>query len=35
MVSKQKKTRRFLLAAEIFVYIVITTAIILIFNYVV
>lgn len=35
MISKQKKTRRFLLAAEIFVYLIITTAIILIFNYVV
>lgn len=35
MASEQRKTRRFLLAAEIFVYLIITVAIILIFNYVV
>jgi hypothetical protein len=35
MASQQKKTRRFLLVAEIFVYLIITAAIILIFNYVV
>jgi hypothetical protein len=35
MLSKQKKTRRFLLAAEIVVYLMITAGIILIFNYVV
>jgi hypothetical protein len=35
MSSEQNKARRFLLAAEIFVYVLITGAIILIFNYVI